>query len=218
MGGRTLILASGNPGKAREVEAILAPLDVRVRRIGELIPDFDVVEDGDTFAANAEKKALAAYAAAGAPALADDSGLCVHALDGAPGVRSARFGGPRLSDRARAERLLDALHDATRPRRAWFQCAMVAVLPAAWLRDPDAHRRHADLPGDHRLVTAEGRLKGVIGDELRGDGGFGYDPLFQPTGHRGATLAELGAEEKNRISHRGQALAALFELLVPPAQ
>ena len=213
---RTLILASGNPGKAREVAAILAPMGVHVQSIGELSPDFHVVEDGDTFAANAQKKALAAYAATGKPSLADDSGLCVNALDGAPGVRSARFGGPKLSDRARAERLLDAIHDATRPRRAWFQCALVAVLPASWLRNPGAHPHPAGLPRSQRLVTTEGRLNGVIGDELRGDGGFGYDPIFQPTGHGGATLAELGEDEKNRISHRGQALAALFELLIPP--
>jgi len=218
MGERTLILASGNPGKALEVEAILAPLGVRVQRIGELVPGFDVVEDGDTFAANAEKKALAAFSASGAPALADDSGLCVAALDGAPGVRSARFGGPRLTDRARAERLLSVIYDAARPRRAWFQCALVAVLPASWLIEPDAHPRAPGLPEDHRLVTAVGRLEGVIGDELRGDKGFGYDPIFQPTGHGGATLAEIEPIEKNRISHRGRALTALFSLLNPSDQ
>ncbi|MFH1529233.1 MAG: non-canonical purine NTP pyrophosphatase [Pseudomonadota bacterium] len=215
MGGHTLILASSNLGKVREMEAILAPLGILVRRIGEVIPDFDVVEDGDTFAANAEKKALAAFLATGAPALADDSGLCVTALDGAPGVHSARFGGSGLTDNERAERLLSAIYDATRPRRAWFQCALVAALPASWLVAPDAHPTAPGLPEDHRLVTVEGRLKGVIGDELRGDSGFGYDPIFQPTGYRGATLAEIDAGEKNRISHRALALASLLALLVP---
>ncbi len=218
MGGRTLILASGNPGKAREVDAILSPRGIQVIRIGERVEGFDVVEDGDTFAENAQKKALAAFAAAGAPALADDSGLCVNALGGAPGVRSARYGGPGLDDRGRAEHLLAALHDATRPRRAWFQCALIAVLPAAWLVDPDAHPTAPELPADHRLVHAEGRLNGVIGAELRGEEGFGYDPIFQPTGFGGATLAEIGADEKNRISHRGLALASLFELLSPQNQ
>ena len=218
MGRRSLILASSNPGKAREVETILAPLGVQVRRIGELFPGFDVEEDGETFAANAGKKALAAFAATGAAALADDSGLCVAALNGAPGIRSARFGGPGLTDSERAERLLETLHDAARPRRACFQCALVAALPASWLREPDAHPTAPGLPEDHRLVTTEGRLEGVIGIEQRGDRGFGYDPIFKPTGFGGLTLAEIEASEKNRISHRGQALASLFDLLIPPSQ
>ncbi len=215
MDARTLILASGNPGKAREVDAILSPRGIRVIRIGERVDDFDVVEDGDTFTENAQKKALAAFAAAGAPALADDSGLCVDALGGAPGVRSARYGGPGLDDRGRAEHLLAAIQDTRPPRRAWFQCALVAVLPADWLIDPDAFTTAPQIPVDHRLVTAAGRLDGVIGTELRGDEGFGYDPIFQPTGYGGATLAEVAADEKNRISHRGLALAAFFSRLAP---
>ena len=212
---RTLILASNNPGKAREVEAILVPVAVRVQRIREVAPGFDVVEDGDTFAANAAKKALAAFGATGRASLADDSGLCVTALGGGPGVRSARFGGPDLSDRDRVEHLLAALRDAAPPRRAWFQCALAAVLPASWLREPDAHATPRSLPRDHRLVTAEGRLDGVIGFTLRGDRGFGYDPVFEPEGFDGATLAEVDPAAKNRISHRGRALASLLTLLAP---
>lgn len=218
MANRRLILASGNPGKAREVEAILAPLMIQVERIGELFPDFDVVEDGETFAANAQLKALAAFAAVDGPALADDSGLCVAALGGAPGVRSARFGGPGLTDRDRTRRLIDELVEEPAPRQAWFQCALVAALPASWLIEPDAHPRSPELPSDHRLVTAEGRLHGVIGFDLRGDKGFGYDPVFEPVGFDGATLAELDANQKNRISHRGLALAALLGFLAPDDQ
>ena len=212
----TLILASNNAGKAREVETVLAPRGIRVRRIREIVPDFDVLEDGETFAANAAKKALAAFQATGAAVLADDSGLCVASLDGAPGVRSARYRGPDLTDRQRAERLLEALRDTAPPRAAWFQCALAAALPVSWLIDPGAWEPSPHLPGDHRLVTAEGRLDGVIGFSLRGDQGFGYDPIFEPTGYEGATLAEIELAEKNRISHRGRALAALFVLLAPP--
>jgi len=210
-----LILASNNTGKAREVEAVLGKRGIRVRRIGEIVPDFDVLEDGETFAANAEKKALAAFRAAGAAALADDSGLCVASLDGAPGIRSARYGAPDLTDRQRAARLLEALRDAAPPRAAWFQCALAAALPVSWLIDPDAWEPSPHLPGDHRLVTADGRLDGVIGFSLRGDQGFGYDPIFEPTGYEGATLAEIEPAEKNRISHRARALAAFFSLLAP---
>jgi len=215
---RTLFLASGNSGKAREVTALLTPLGVRVVRIFERVPDFRVEEDGETFAANAAKKALAAFAATGEPSLADDSGLCVAALDGGPGVRSARYGGPRLGDRERAALLLEALRDAPRPRRACFRCALVAALPSSWLREPGAYRAHPALPGAHRLITAEGRLDGVIGFGLRGDRGFGYDPVFEPEGFHGRTLAEIGSDEKNRISHRGRALAALHDLLSPADQ
>ena len=210
-----LILASNNAGKAREVEAVLSGRGIRVRRIREIVPDFDVLEDGETFAANAAKKALAAFHATGAAALADDSGLCVASLDGAPGVRSARYGGPDLTDRQRAERLLEALRDTRSPRTAWFQCALAAVLPVSWIKDPDAWEASPHLPRDHRLVTAEGRLHGEIGFRLRGVQGFGYDPIFEPSGYHGATLAEVEPAEKNRISHRGLALAALFALLAP---
>jgi len=212
---RTLILASGNPGKAREVAAVLAPHGVQVTRILERVPCFDVEEDGETFAENAASKALAAFAATGEASLADDSGLCVAALDGAPGVRSARYGGPGLEDRDRARRLLEALGDSPPPRRAWFRCALVAALPASWLRNPRTQGIHPELPESHRLVTVEGRLDGVIGFELRGDRGFGYDPVFEPEGFRGTTLAEIGSDEKNRISHRGRALASLVDLLIP---
>ena len=215
MKGRTLVLASNNPGKAREVDAILAPVGIRIRRIRDLAPGFDVVEDGETFAANAAKKALAAFAATGEATLADDSGLCVEALGGAPGVRSARYGGPDLSDHDRAERLLRELAEVAAPRRAWFQCALAAVLPGSWLRAPDVHATHPDLPAGHRLVFAEGRLEGVIGFSPRGGGGFGYDPVFEADGSDGATLAEVGPAEKNQVSHRGRALAEFFEALTP---
>jgi len=211
MDGKILILASGNPGKVREIQAILAPRGIRVRPVAEVAPGFSVEEDRETFAGNAAKKALAAAAVTGAPALADDSGLCVEALGGGPGVRSARFGGPGLSDSARTRRLLEALQDAPAPRHACFRCALAAVLPAAWLTAPGPP--DPEIPPDRRLVAVEGRLDGTIGFEPRGDHGFGYDPVFLPSGRGGATLAELPEEEKNLLSHRARALAALVALL-----
>ena len=212
-----LILASGNPGKAREVESILAPYGLKVRLISELVQGFDVLEDGDTFEENATKKALEAHAAAHCWVLADDSGLCVEALDGGPGVRSARYAGEDATDADRNEHLLKQIGAIGGSRRAWFHCSLAAVLPASWLNvDGTAHLRQMGLGADARLVIAEGKLHGEIGYELRGPNGFGYDPLFLPDGFPGLTLAELDSVTKNQISHRATALAILANLLTRP--
>ncbi len=194
-GGR-LVLATHNPGKLREFAALLRPLDVELVAAGELgLPE--PAETGRDFAANARIKARAAARASGLPALADDSGLAVTALDGAPGVHSARWAGP-ARDFARAMR---RIHDALAARAGRFadadrRAAFVCVLALAW---PDG-----------RAVTFEGRVAGELVWPPRGRGGFGYDPVFVPCGDA-RTFAEMSAEEKARFSHRAKAVEALLE-------
>jgi XTP/dITP diphosphohydrolase len=189
---RRVVLATGNPGKLREMRAILAGHDLEIVAQSELGIE-PPVEDGDSFAANALIKARHAAAAAGLPAIADDSGLEVDALGGRPGLRSARYAGPRSDDRANNERLLAELAGVpSEGRGARYRCAMAFV-------------RHAEDPTP---IVAEAQWPGRIGFEARGAGGFGYDPYFVAAGDT-RTVAEMPAEEKNRISHRGQALAAL---------
>ena len=193
-----LVLASNNPGKLREIGALLAPLAIEVVSQAELGIG-EAEEPHVTFLENALAKARHASRACGLPALADDSGLCVDALEGEPGVRSAYYAG---RDAPRDER--DALNNAkllaalagVADRRAHYYCVMVLV-------------RRADDP---QPTFAEGTWRGEIALEPRGRGGFGYDPLFWLPGRR-RTSAELDAQEKNRISHRGQALAKLLARL-----
>ncbi len=194
-GGR-LVLATHNPGKLREFAALLEPLDVRLVAAGELgLPE--PAETGDDFAANARIKARAAAEASGLPALADDSGLAVTALDGAPGVHSARWAGPGR-DFARAMR---RIHDLLATRFGRFadadrRAAFVCVLALAW---PDGE-----------TLTFEGRVAGELVWPPRGSGGFGYDPLFVPRGEA-RTFAEMTAEEKARFSHRAKAVDELLK-------
>ena len=182
-----LVFATHNRGKLVELRTLLAGLPVEVVSLAELGITDEVVEDGLTFADNARKKAAAALAATGLPSLADDSGLVVDALDGAPGVRSARYGGEPSSDEANKRRLLAELSGVAGPRTARFRC----VLALAW-------------PG-RTIVCEEGACEGEILDAPRGAGGFGYDPLFLPSCHV-LTMAELPLDDKNRISHRGAAM------------
>lgn len=190
-----LLFATRNRGKLAELRALVAPHGIEVDSLDDVDAPGEVEEDGETFTANAEKKARAALAATGLPALADDSGLEVDALDGAPGVRSARYAGPGQDDAANNAKLLAALASVPDARRtARFRCALAFV----------------DAAGT--LTVAEGTLEGRIGQAPRGAGGFGYDPLFLlPDGR---TLAELSAAEKNAISHRGQALRKMAPHLV----
>ena len=192
-----LVLASNNPGKLREIRALLAPLSIGVVPQADLgIPEAE--EPHQTFLENALAKARHASGVCGLPALADDSGLCVAALGGAPGVHSAHYagGGAREERDARNnEKLLTEL--GTRAdRSAHYVCIAVLL-------------RRADDP---EPLIAEGRWHGSIARAPRGANGFGYDPLFLVPG-RGLTAAELAAEEKNRISHRGQALSRLLARL-----
>ena len=195
---KKLVLASNNAGKLREFVQLFAPLGI------ELVPQsaFNVSEAEEphvTFIENALAKARHCALATGLPALADDSGLCVSALNGAPGVISARYAGEPKSDARNSEKLLSELQGKT-DRRAHYVCVL------ALCRYPD----------DPQPLIAEGELHGEILAAPRGDGGFGYDPLFFLPGHA-CTAAELDAEEKNRISHRGIALHSLLQRLLPGA-
>ncbi len=190
------VLASGNAGKLVEIREVLADLDVELVAQGDLGVD-DVEEIGTTFVENAILKARHAARISGLPALGDDSGLCVDALDGVPGLLSARYAGEHGNSTANIAKLLDVMKDVAEPARgAHFFCVIVLL-------------RHADDPAP---LIAEGRWHGRILHAPQGNGGFGYDPVFfDPS--RNASAAELEATEKNRISHRGQALSRLRELL-----
>ena len=187
------VLATHNAGKLPEMKAILSGLGVEVISPAEAGADVEVEETGSTFAENAMLKAKAVCAAAGLPAIADDSGLCVDALNGGPGVYSARYGGEDLDDRGRYMLLLSGMRGQT-TRAAHFSCAVACAFPN----------------GD--TLTAEGRCDGAIAFAPMGDGGFGYDPVFLVP-EKGKTFGQLSAEEKSAISHRGKALAAFAEKL-----
>jgi XTP/dITP diphosphohydrolase len=200
-----LLFATGNPGKLRELRRLVEGLAVQVVSPAELpAPLPEVVEDGATFAENARKKAVAQARASGLHALADDSGLCVDALSGRPGVFSARWseaGEPGLSgaqrDLANNRLLLASLAGEPPERRGAAYAAALA------LADPEGRI----------LAEVEGRCRGRIGTAPRGDGGFGYDPLFLPEAHPGRTMAELGPAEKDAVSHRGEAFRLLRPIL-----
>ena len=192
-----IVVATLNAGKLREYERLLADVPgLELETMTSLVDRVDVVEDGDTFRANALKKATEIARVAGMPCLADDSGLEVDALGGRPGVYSARYAGEGATDAQNNVKLLDELSDtADQQRTARFRCAIVVV----------------DGTG-RELATAEGACEGRIGHEPKGAHGFGYDPLFVPDGYT-QTMAELGPETKNEISHRAQAAAKLAPLL-----
>lgn len=188
-----LVLATANAGKAAEMAAILG----RISRV-ELVPRPawvpEVDETGTTLEDNARLKASALARATGQAAVADDTGLEVVALDGAPGVRSARYAGPRATAADNVAKLLGAL-ERVDERRATFRTVALVAFPGG------------------REVLAEGSVEGTIAPAARGDGGFGYDPVFIPTGGDGRTFAEMTAREKEAISHRGRALLALVDRL-----
>ena len=190
-----LVLASDNAGKLREFRALLAPLAYDVVAQGEL-GIAPAPEPHPTFVENALAKARHAAGASGLPSLADDSGLCCVALGGAPGVRSARFAGEPGDDERNNREVLRRLQGAD-DRRAHYACVLVLC-------------RTADDP---EPLIAEGRWFGRIALAPSGDGGFGYDPLFEPADGEGRSAAQLPAEEKNRISHRALALRELVRRL-----
>ena len=191
---KKLVLASNNAKKMKELNALLAPLGFEVIPQGQLgIPEAE--EPHCTFVENALAKARHAAALSGLPALADDSGLCVEALHGAPGVLSARYAGEPKSDTRNNEKLLSHLAEHA-DRRAHFYCVLVLVRSA---HDPQP-------------IIAEGEWPGEILPALQGEGGFGYDPLFFVP-EFGQTAAEMDAETKNKVSHRGRAMQKLIERL-----
>lgn len=187
------VLATHNAKKLEELRAILSGLGVEVVSPAEAGVDIEVEETGSTFAENAMLKAKAVSAAAKLPAIADDSGLCVDALNGGPGVYSARYGGEELDDRGRCMLLLNNMRGQT-TRAAHFACAIACVFP------------------DGGTLTAEGRCDGAIAFAPIGTGGFGYDPVFLVP-EKGKTFGQLSAEEKSAISHRGRALKEFAEKL-----
>ncbi len=195
---KKLVLATGNPGKLREIRALLEPLGVEVVTQAEL-GIAEAEEPHETFLENALAKARHASARAGLPALADDSGLCVPALGGEPGVHSAYYAGREgdraTRDRANNDRLVSAMR-AIEDRRAHYHCVMLLI-------------RHARDP---QPLVAEASWHGEIAREAAGSGGFGYDPVFRVSG-RDCTAAELDPGEKNRLSHRGRALQVLIARL-----
>lgn len=192
-----VLVATMNAGKLREYERLLADVPgLELLTMAVLSETADVVEDRDTFVGNARKKATEIAKVARMPCLADDSGLEVDALGGRPGVYSARYAGEGATDAQNNAKLLDELGDiADAQRTARFRCAIVIV----------------DRAG-RELATADGACEGRIGHESKGSHGFGYDPLFVPDGYA-ETMAELGPETKNKISHRAEAAAKLVPLL-----
>ncbi|EMH9207378.1 TPA: XTP/dITP diphosphatase [Klebsiella michiganensis] len=191
-----VVLATGNPGKVRELASLLADFGLDIVAQTELGVD-SAEETGLTFIENAILKARHAAQITGLPAIADDSGLAVDALGGAPGIYSARYSGEDATDQRNLEKLLDALLDVPDDRRqAQFHCVLVYL-------------RHAEDPTP---LVCHGSWPGIIARESAGSGGFGYDPIFfVPT--EGKTAAELSREEKSAISHRGRALKLLLEAL-----
>ena len=191
---QSLVLASNNAGKLAEFAQLLAPLGFSIKSQRELdIPEAE--EPFGTFVENALAKARHASSLSGLPALADDSGICVPALGGAPGVQSARYAGEPRSDAANNAKLVRDIASHS-DKSAYYYCVLVMV-------------RHADDP---QPIIADGVWHGQLIEQPRGQGGFGYDPYFFLTG-LGKTAAELSSEEKNNLSHRGQALRALINKL-----
>lgn len=188
-----LIIASSNAGKIREIRAILGEKFDPILSMKEAGIDHETVEDGSTFMENARKKARELAALSGTACLADDSGICVDALGGAPGIYSARFCGRHGDDDANNRLLVEKLQ-GVEDRRAHYTCAMCLAFP------------------DGKEILAQGDMHGKIIDTPRGEGGFGYDPFFYLEEY-GKTAAEISAQEKNRISHRARALQSLLEKL-----
>jgi len=185
----TIVIASRNKGKKSEIQELLKNFPVKIKTLDEFGPVPEIEENGKTFEENAYKKASFIAGILGVPALADDSGLVVEALDGRPGVHSARYAGEHATDRQRCLKLLGEMEGRAN-RRAAFECVLSVAVPSG------------------AALTYAGRCEGFIAHRAAGSGGFGYDPVFfYPS--TGKTFAEMTAEEKNSVSHRGRALIEL---------
>lgn len=192
---KQLIFATGNEGKMREIRQILSDLDYEILSMKEAGIDTDIVEDGDTFEANAIIKAKAIMEETGCLTLADDSGLEIDALGGEPGIYSARYLGEDTSYEIKNQKIIERLQDVPEEKRtARFVCAIAAVFP------------------DGQTRTTRGTMEGIIGYESKGKNGFGYDPIFYLPELKKYS-AELSSDEKNSLSHRGAALRQIKELL-----
>lgn len=189
-----IIIATNNQGKVREFKAMLTPLGYEPVSLKDAGIVAEVVEDGETFEENAHKKARAIYELCGCPVIADDSGLQVDFLGGAPGIYSARYAGEDATDKERCLKILSELEGVDEGMRsARFMCALYCIID------------------DEKEFSVTGTLEGFIGTEMRGENGFGYDPIFMVDEER--SLAEMSAEEKNGISHRAAALKQLTDIL-----
>jgi XTP/dITP diphosphohydrolase len=191
---RTIVIATRNSGKFREFQKLLLPMKSKILNLNDVSISAEFEESGNTFAENARFKAVAYSRLTQFPVLADDSGLEVEALEGRPGVHSARYAGPGASDSDRVQKLLNELERGGGNRSARFFCALALAQKGVL------------------LLEAEGECRGVIISEPRGSNGFGYDPIFLYP-EFGKTFAELGEEEKNRHSHRARAVASLLQKL-----
>jgi XTP/dITP diphosphohydrolase len=213
-----LLIATNNQGKVKELQELLAGMDVELVTPSQIGLDLDVVEDGTTYAENATKKAVAFAQASGLISLADDSGLEVDALDGAPGLYSARYGsdslplnsqhwggagGGRLSDGERRKYLIGKLQDKPHPWTARFRAVIAIAIPEVLWTQVARHLNSWEQAP--RLQIFEGICEGEVIPEERGTGGFGYDPIFLLP-ELGKTMAELSMDEKNRLSHRARAV------------
>lgn len=185
----TLVIATRNPGKTSEIRDLLEDFPVEIKNLDDFGPIPEVQEDGETFDDNAYKKASFTANVLGIPALADDSGLVVEALDGAPGVYSARYAGENATDEQRCSKLLNELKTETN-RKAAFECVISIAVPGG------------------PALTYEGRCEGIIAEQPAGENGFGYDPIFYYPPLK-KTFAQLTREEKSRVSHRGRALGEI---------
>ena len=186
------VAATNNSGKLREIKAILSVKDIKVVSLAEVGLDIDILETGEIFYENALIKAKAVCSATGQPAIANDSGLVVRALGGAPGIYSSSFGGTDLNDSARCAVLLEKM-DKVEQREAVFVCDIVCMFP------------------NGVIISAQGECHGVISRVPSGQGGFGYDPVFF-LDSLGKTMAELSSNEKNYVSHRAKALLKLADI------
>ena len=186
-----IVLATTNKGKTREINELLKGFPIEIKNLNDFGPIPEVIEDGKTFDDNAYKKASFTARVLGYPAMADDSGLCVEALDGAPGVYSARYAGENAKDADNVNKMLDDLKDKEN-RNASFKCVISIAVPTG------------------AALTYEGECQGIIAQEPAGDNGFGYDPLFfYPEFNK--TFAQLSIQEKGSVSHRGKALKEIAD-------
>jgi XTP/dITP diphosphohydrolase len=184
-----IVIATRNPGKTAEIRALLKDFPIEIKNLDDFGPIPEVIEDGDTFEENAYKKSSFTARVLGLPALSDDSGLCVEALDGRPGIYSARYAGENATDKGNCEKLLKDL-DGAKNRNAAFECVISLAVPTG------------------AALTYEARCEGVLLEAPVGENGFGYDPIFfYPSLNK--TFAQIPREEKSRVSHRGKALYEL---------
>ncbi len=192
-----VVIATGNLNKLQEIKRMLQGFDLEIKSMKDVgLDNLEIVEDGITFEENALKKATAVMNLTGHIAIADDSGIEVEYLDWQPGIYSARFAGEKATDAENNEKLLELLKNIPpEKRKGRFVCAIAVAMPRG------------------ESFTVRGILNGTIAYELKGKGGFGYDPLFMPEAYNGLSLGEISSEEKNRISHRGQALERMKNVL-----